>query len=89
MRSFTLTALTLTLFLGAASGAMAQPQNRQMQNMPSMDHSQMQGMDHSKMPMNMQGMDHSNMPGMQNGAQGTRPAAPARPARPGATAQQR
>ena len=45
MRSITFTALTLSLFFGVAGAAIAQQQNGQMQNMPGMDHSQMQGMD--------------------------------------------
>jgi len=92
MRFSTLTVFTASMLFALAGAATAQQQNSQMQNMPGMDKSQMQGMDHSKMPMNMQGMDHSIMPGMQgNGqaGQGTRTPAPAKPARTGTTTQQR
>ncbi len=93
MRSLTLTALTAGMLLDLTGVAMAQQQNGQPQNMPAMDHSNMQGMqgmDHSKMPMNMPGMDHSNMPGMQGNrqaGQGTKTPAPIKPARPGAASQ--
>lgn len=90
MRSFSLAALTACMLLGLAGLATAQQQNGPTQNVPAIDHSNMQGMqgmDHSKMPMNMQGMDHSNMPGMQGtrqAGQGTRTPAPTKSARPGA-----
>ena len=93
MRSLVLSAFAAGMLLGFAGVAAAQQQNGQAQNIPPMDHSNMQamqGMDHSKMPMNMPGMDHSNMPGMQGNrqaGQGARTPAPAKPARPGAAAQ--
>lgn len=93
MRSLALSALTAGLLLGVAGVAAAQQQNGQTQTMPPMDRSNMQGMqgmDHSKMPMNMPGMDHSNMPGMQGNrqaGQGARTPAPAKPARPGTATQ--
>jgi uncharacterized protein involved in copper resistance len=61
-----------TMTVNAQTGQQVAP----MQNMPGMDGSKMQNMDHSNMPgmANMKGMDHSNTPGMQQPAQtqGTR-----------------
>jgi uncharacterized protein involved in copper resistance len=93
MRSLTLAAFTAGMLLDLAGVATAQQQNGPTQNMPAMDHANMQGMqgmDNSKMPMNMQGMDHSNVPGMQGNrqaGQGTLTPAPTRSARPGAAPQ--
>ncbi len=93
MRAFTFTAVAAGVLFGFASVATAQQQKGPPQTMQGMDQSNMQGMqgmDHSKMPMNMQGMDHSKMPGMQgNGqtGQGTRAPRPMKPGRPGTTPQ--
>jgi copper resistance protein B len=93
MRHLTLSTFAVGMLVAFAGAATAQQQNGQMpMNMPGMDHSQMQGMDHSKMPMNMPGMDHSQMQGMRgNGqaGQGTRAPAPPKPIRSGAATQQR
>lgn len=93
MRTLALPAFAASLLFGFAGMAAAQQQKAQPPATQGMDQSNMQGMqgmDHSKMPMNMPGMDHSNMPGMQrNGqaGQGTRAPAPAKPARSGTASQ--
>lgn len=82
MQSLVLSAFAASMLLGLAGVAAAQQQNGQTQNMPPMDHSNMQGMqgmDHSKMPM--------NMPGNRQAGQGARTPAPAKPARPGTAVQ--
>jgi len=77
MKSFVSKTIAIALFVVGTQPVLAQDE---MQNMPGMDHSTMQDMDHDNMQpapgkkesqTQMQNMDHGNMQGMDHGSMST------------------